>query len=199
MGLFYYWNKVFRKLHSKAIKNSVIDKRSKVEAGSLFLNSKMDKYSFCGYDCKIINCEIGSFCSIADSVIIGGAQHPIDWVSTSPVFYKGRDSVKEKFSEFDRLANPKTIIGNDVWIGEKALIKGGINIGNGAVVGMGSVVTKDIPPYEIWAGNPARFIRYRFPEDIRIELQKLKWWEDDNRIKASAQYIKNPNEFIKVY
>ena len=148
-----------KKIRGAAIKDSSIDCSSKVEAGSLVVGSTMGRYSFCGYDCKIINCEIGMFCSIADHVSIGCAQHPIDWVSTSPVFYKGRDSVKKKFSEFPRNIDLRTYIGNDVWIGENVLIKGGVKIGNGAIIGMGSIVTKNVGDYEIWAGNPARCIR----------------------------------------
>ena len=103
--------------------NSVVDITSKVESGSLFLNSTMGKYSFCGYDCEIINCKIGSFCSIANNVIIGGAMHPINWVSMSPVFYHGRDSVKKKFSEFYRDPDKETVVGHDVWIGHGSHIK----------------------------------------------------------------------------
>lgn len=194
----YFWNKLVRKVKGKAIRNSKLANSSKVEAGTLFLNSSMDRYSFCGYDCKIINCEIGAFCSIADGVIIGGAQHPINWASTSPVFYKGRDSVKKKFSEFERDFNPRTNIGNDVWIGERALIQGGITIGNGSVIGMGSIVTKNIPAYEIWAGNPARFIRKRFSEEIALQFQNIEWWNvEDEKIAIAAQFVQNPNKFVK--
>ena len=98
----YVWNRVIRKLQGKAIRNSFIHKTAKVEAGSQIVNSRFGKYSYCGYNCKIIDCEIGSYCSIADDVIIGGAQHPVHWVSTSPVFYKGRDSVKMKFAEYEK-------------------------------------------------------------------------------------------------
>lgn len=87
--------KFLKKIRLRSITNSFIDSTSKVEAGSTIVNSSFDKYSFCGYDCQIINTTIGSFCSIANNVIIGGAMHPIHWVSTSPVFYKGRDSVKK--------------------------------------------------------------------------------------------------------
>lgn len=96
-------------MRGAAIRNSYIDATSKVESGSQFVNSRMNKYSFCGYDCQIVNCRIGMFCSIADNVKIGGARHPIEWVSTSPVFYSGRDSVKKKFSTFDRDEDKKLI------------------------------------------------------------------------------------------
>lgn len=94
------------------------------------VNSCMGKYSYCGYDCQIINTEIGNFCSIADNVKMGGAEHIVDWVSTSCVFYKGRDSISVKFAEFERNFNKRIKIGNDVWIGANVIIKNGCTIGD---------------------------------------------------------------------
>lgn len=193
----YIWNKILKKIRGRAIYNSKIDSTSKIEAGSLVINSIMGRYSFCGYDCKIINTDIGAFCSIADGVVIGGAQHPIDWVSTSPVFYAGRDSVKKKFSEFNRPQDKKSHIGNDVWIGERVIIKAGVSIGDGAVIGMGSVVTHDVKPYEIVAGIPAVVIKNRFKQDIVDDLMNLKWWNlSDNDIAKYAYLIKEPEKFL---
>lgn len=198
MDIAYVLAKLIKKSRKAAIKNSNIHNTSKIEAGSLIVNSTMEKHSFCGYDCKIVYCDIGSFCSISDQVSIGGGMHPIDWVSTSPVFYEGRDSVKAKFSTHARDDIRKTIIGNDVWIGEKVLIKQGIKIGNGAVVGMGSVVTKDVPPYSIVAGNPAKLIRMRFPEDVIAELERIKWWEfSEKELIRCAEFFIEPTKFIE--
>lgn len=194
----YIWAKLQKKIRGAAIKNSEINPSSKIEAGSTVINSSFDKYSFCGYDCKIINTEIGSFCSIADSVVIGVAQHPINWVSTSPVFYTGRDSVTKKFSEFVREPSKKTIIGHDVWIGERAIIKAGVNIGTGAIIGMGAVVTKDVLPYDIVAGVPAKTIRSRFDKDTVENLINSKWWELDESILTNyAKYICDAPLFIE--
>lgn len=188
---------MLRKLRGSAIKESHIHRTSKIEAGSQILNLLMDKHSFCGYDCEISNCEIGSFTSIANGVVIGGGIHPMDWVGMSPVFYKGRDSVKAKFSQFERKIVKITFIGHDVWIGRNALIKQGVNIGTGAVIGMGSVVTKDVPPYAIFGGNPAKLIRYRFSDDIIQRLLESKWWELDEKILSRvAINIKDPEIFL---
>lgn len=193
----YYWAKLFKKIRGAAIKNSRIDKTSKVEAGSSIVNVTMDKYSFCGYECEITNCSIGSFCSIADKVIIGGSFHPMNWVSTSPVFYYGKDSVEKKFSEFKKDDVKRTYIGHDVWIGNYVLVKQGVKIGNGAVIGMGSVVTKDVPPYEVWAGNPAKCIRKRFDDDIIQRLLTSEWWNlDEDVLEKAAKYIQEPKEFL---
>lgn len=192
------WAKIFKKVRFSCIRNSVIDKTSKVESGCNIVSMKMDRYSFCGYDCDIINAEIGSFCSIANNVVIGGAMHPIKWVSTSPVFYKGRDSVKKKFSEFKRVEDKKTIIGHDVWIGQGTYIKQGVSIGTGAVIGMGSIVTKDVLPYSIVAGNPAKLIRYRFSEEVVKGLLESEWWEfSDSKLSEMSKNIQNPEQFLK--
>lgn len=189
--------KLFKKLRGSAIRNSHIHKSSKVESGSHIVNTVFGKHSFCGYDCEIINCNIGSFCSIANNVVIGGGKHPMEWVSTSPVFYEGRDSVKAKFSTHKRESAKITYIGHDVWIGERAIIKQGVRIGDGAVVGMGSVVTKDVEPYSIVAGCPAKIIKKRFSEDICNELLSIKWWDfSDEKLKHCAQFIKDPETFI---
>jgi acetyltransferase-like isoleucine patch superfamily enzyme len=198
MTLQYLWAKLFKKIQGKAVINSRVHRTSKVEAGSEFVNSTMDKHSFCGYRCEIINCDIGSFCSIANNVIIGGGMHPMDWVSMSPVFYEGRDSVKAKFSEHRREPVKRTIIGHDVWIGENVLIKQGVTIGTGSVIGMGSVVTKDVEPFCIYAGVPAKFIKKRFSDDIIIHLLKSEWWTfPEEFLYELAPFFNNPYIFIQ--
>ena len=194
----YYYSKILKKIRGISVKNSQIHTTSKVESGTQFINSSMDKYSFCGYDCDINFCDIGSFVSIANSVVIGGGMHPIDWVGTSPVFYEGRDSIKAKFSEYMRDPLKKTIIGHDVWIAQNVIIKQGINIGIGSVIGMGSIVTKDVDPYTIVGGNPAKVIRSRFNETITKGLLDSKWWEfDDEKLYKYSKYFQEPNVFLK--
>ena len=197
MNIRYIWNRLGKKLHGKAIAGSKLDAMTKVEAGSQVVYSSMGKYSYCGYDCKIISCDIGAYCSIADGVIIGGARHPMEWASMSPMFYAGKDSIKKKFAEFERPSVKKTKIGNDVWIGDRAMIKAGVTIGNGAVIGMGSIVTKDVGRYEIWAGNPAKKIRDRFPEEMKDELEQSRWWDLDDEIMIQAgKEIRDPRGFL---
>jgi acetyltransferase-like isoleucine patch superfamily enzyme len=199
MSPLYLWSKLLKKLRGHANVGSAIHKTSKVESGSLIVNTTFDRHSFCGYDCSIVNCDIGSFCSIANNVIIGAAAHPVDWVSTSPVFYEGRDSVKAKFSHHKRMLTKRTIICHDVWIGERAFIKQGVTIGNGAVIGMGSIVTKDVMPYTIVAGCPAKEIRKRFEDEIVAELLSIKWWDfHDEVIRKYAGYFTEPAAFIRV-
>jgi len=194
----YIFAKILKKSRLCMIKNSSVHPASKLESGTSFVDSFMDKYSFCGYDCEIYHANIAAFTSIASGVIIGGARHPIEWVGMSPVFYAGRDSVRKKFSVHGLPASRPVNIGNDVWIGRSAIILSGVNVGNGAVVGAGSVVTKDVPPYAIVAGNPARLIRYRFEPDVIKKLNNMKWWNfDDKTLKKNGKYFNNIDLFLK--
>lgn len=180
-----------------AKKNSKIDKTAAVGNGAQIVNSTIGRYTYI-FESKLINTDVGSFCSIAADCTIGGGSHPTNWVSTSPVFYNGKNCLKKNFSNNVYDEFQRTIIENDVWIGSKCLIKSGVKIGNGAIVGMGSVVTHDILPYEIWAGNPAKKIRNRFSDNIIEELCKNKWWEmDDETLVQLGKYFNNPELFLK--
>jgi len=132
-------------------------------------------------------------------VIIGGARHPMEWVSMSPVFYAGRDSVRTKFAEHVLVSPDPVNIGNDVWIGSAAILLSGISVGDGAVVGAGSVVTKDVPPYAIVAGNPAKLIRYRFDNETIKKIMEIKWWNfTDEQLLRMGKCFNQPNCFFKM-
>ena len=191
-ALTYLWAKFLKKARFAAIRNSVIHRSSKVEPGTSFVSSTMDRHSFCGYDCDISFAQIGSFVSIANGVVIGGGRHPMEWIAMSPVFYEGRDSVKAKYSTHSRIPNKPVEIGHDVWVGRNAIILPGVRIGHGAVVGAGSVVTKDVAPYAIVAGNPARLVRFRFSETEIAALLDFAWWSlADPQLRAKAQLFNN--------
>ena len=190
--------KGLKKARLSSVRYSYIHSTSKIESGTSFISSSLGKYSFCGYDCDIQGCNIGNFTSIASQVVIGGENHPMNWVGMSPVFYAGRDSIKKKFSEHARSSVHKTIIGNDVWIARNAIVLSGVIVGDGAVVGAGSIVTKDVPPYAIVAGNPAKIIRYRFNKNIIKGLQLSQWWNwEDLKLEKFVTHIKDPVMFIK--
>ncbi len=111
--------------------------------------------------------EIGRYCSIANDVVIAPSEHPLENFSTHPISY---DVFNYPGKE------TKTIIGNDVWIGTRAIIQKGVTIGDGAVIAANAVVTKNIPPYAVAAGVPTKIIKYRFNEEIIERLLKLQWW-----------------------
>lgn len=128
---------------------------------------------------------IGKYCSIATEVTIFlGGNHRHDWVTTYPFTvlpeYFGEENVKEGHPR----SNGDVVIGNDVWIGHRATIMSGINIANGAVVATNSVVVKDIGPYEIWGGNPAKLIGKRFDDETIAWLNASEWWNwSDEKVK----------------
>lgn len=187
-----------KRLRLSAVRNTVLGLDAKIEAGSQVIDTKIGRHSFCGYDCTVLNAEIGSFCSIAQEVTIGGAAHPIQFVSTSPVFLSHRDSVKAKFSRHVYEHLPRTVIGHDVWIGYRATIRSGVTIGTGSVVGMGAVVTKDVAPYSIVGGNPAKVLRSRFEADVVEALLKSAWWDwDDERLTRAATLFTDPRNFLR--
>lgn len=195
----YLLSKALKKiLRPSSIRQCNIDKTSRICSEGNIIRCNIGRYSYIGDRCTVVNTEIGSFCSIADGCQIGNAYHPIEWVSTSPIFYSGKNIMKKNYSKHEFDGFKKTVIENDVWIGANTLIKSGVKIGNGAIVGMGSVVTKDIPPYEIWAGNPAKYIRRRFSNEISEKLLEIKWWEySEEKLSEESNKFNNIELFIK--
>jgi len=123
----------------------------------------------------------------------------MEWVGMSPVFYAGRDSVKAKFSERPLPQPSEVQIGNDVWIGHSAIILAGVTVGDGAVIGAGSVVTKDVQAYAIVAGNPARIIRYRFDEKTIREFEAIQWWNfSDERLSEFGDCFNDVERFLNL-
>lgn len=176
-GIKYCFGKFLQKIQFPTLRNCEIDSTAKICQRSNLTDVKMGKYSYMGAANSLSNVEIGSFCSIASYCAIGGGSHPIDFVSTSPVFLAGSNIFNTHFSELPFESSEKVLIGNDVWIGEGCFINAGITIGDGAIVGAHSVVTRDVPPYAIVAGAPAKLLRYRFNEEVISGLEKLRWWD----------------------
>lgn len=182
------------------LQEAVVDKTAAICSGVRFYRGKIGKYSYIGNNSFVSDTDIGCFTSISTDCYIGGTSHPTDWVSTSPVFHKWENIMKKNFARHEFEIFKRTTIGNDVWIGNRVMIKAGVKIADGAVVGMGSIVTKDIGPYEIWAGNPARLIRKRFDDETIDAFEKMKWWEwDDNTIEKYADKFTVPSELIEAW
>ena len=134
--------------------------------------------------------KVGSFCSIGDGTdILLGGNHRLDWVSTYPFPTKSDFAEVAWRADFSSTKGDVTI-GNDVWIGQNVIILSGVTIGDGAAIGAGSLVAKSIPPYAVAAGNPARVIRRRFPEEQIASLLEIAWWDWPlDRIKKALPLI----------
>lgn len=140
------------------------------------------------------NVRIGKYCSIAHNVCLGPGEHYLDRLSTYPVkirvLNQGWENVFPEAKE--------TVIGNDVWIGNNATILAGVKVGDGAVVAAGSVVTREVPPYAVVGGVPARVIKYRFPPETVTMLEHLQWWDKDLEwIRQNHNFFDSPLEIIK--
>lgn len=196
-----FLKKIIRKLLNKNAKNTDVNikfigsKSPKLEIGSHTYINGMKIYC---WD-ERFELTIGKYCSFADDItIVAGGEHDMDWVSTYPFIDRWSLSEYESFKKPRFKGNIK--IGNDVWIANNVTILSGVDIGDGAIVGACAVVTKDVKPYSIVAGNPAKTIKYRFDEKLIEDLKLIRWWEwDENKIIENQELFIYPEKFVKEF
>ena len=178
-------------------RQSKIKKKARILAFCRIYMSSVDDYTYIGRKSVVVNSKIGKYCSIAPGSIIGAAKHPIEYVSTSPLFYSDKNILKKSFSVFNFEEYETTYIGNDVWIGANCVIKTGVKIGDGAIIGAGAIVTKDVAPYSIIGGVPGKVIKKRFNEEQIAALLKIKWWDwEEEKIINNAGLFNDIDKFI---
>lgn len=155
--------------------------------GSRIAFTNIDDYSYCDRYADIANASIGKFSNIASFVRIGATDHPMDTASLHHFLYRSADYWEDTDNDTAFFAHRKSRrahIGHDTWIGHNAMIKPEVTIGDGAIVAAGAIVTKDVAPYTIVAGTPARVMRLRQPGEIAERLIALAWWDwDHTRIR----------------
>ncbi len=174
------------------VSRSLLESSIAVHQNAELCGVNVGRFSYIARETVLNEVNVGRFCSIGPRCLIGSGDHPVDWVSTSPVFYSniqqtGRSLAEglpanASFTERRRIA-----IGNDVWIGAHVFVRDGVNIGNGAIVAAGAVVTKDVPPFALVGGVPARNIRFRFPPELVEQLQSIAWWDWPEDLLREAQ------------
>lgn len=152
------------------MKHNCISSKSRIMPNTYIRESSVGKYSFIGAYTDISYANIGNYTCIANGVVIGGMEHPYWDLSISP----------KLSSEY--VYGKKTYIGNDVWIASGCIIKQGVKIGDGAVIGANSFVNRDIPPYAIAFGTPAKIYKFRFGEDIVKDIQDSEYWNNPPKI-----------------
>lgn len=163
------------------------------------VDSSLGNYSYVQENSTLYGADVGPFCSIAANVTVGLLDHPMFMVSTSPVFYDNTQPLPRFFVDRNMFSHEftRTVIEADVWIGEGARIRAGVRIGVGAVIGAGALVTRNVTPYSVVAGSPARVLRMRFEPSVIRELLRTRWWEHSEQVLIElAQYFDNPHKFI---
>lgn len=183
-------------------RNCLICKGVKIES-----NVNIGDYTYINLDTTVdSNVNIGKYCSISKNVFIAPGTHEYKYVTTHPIlfnlFWRKQMNILEKDNYIKKIGKQDSItnIGNDVWIGLNAIIMRGITIGDGAVIGAGAVVTKDVEPYSIVVGNPAKHIKYRFESTYVEELKNMqkKWWDySPEELAERFEDMYNIKDFIE--
>ena len=162
---------------------------TEVGKGSRIRNSHLGDYSYCDRYCDISNATIGMFANIASFVRIGATDHPMENAALHHFMYRAAsfwDDATDDAAFFDRRNSRQAVIGHDTWLGHACMIKPDVTVGHGAIVAAGAIVTRDVAPYTIVAGTPAKVLRLRQPPDIADRLIALAWWDWDHaRIRAA--------------
>lgn len=168
----YYVQKICWIIYRLGASASIKQNKHAMIMGSSFISkdTQIGDYSYIGYDCFITKTEIGRYVSIANGVQIGQGEHDLSRISNSSSFYD---------EPYNVLTEQKCIIESDVWIGAGSIIRRGVTIGTGAIIGANSFVNKDIPPFAIAVGSPAKIVRYKFSPSQMSMILYSKWWEKD--------------------
>lgn len=188
---------------SSFITNSFAGEWTSIGPTNHIIESRIGDYTYTMDDVTINYTEVGKFTSIASHVCINPVDHPMDRVTQHHMTYRGASyELSETNDEeiFNWRRGNRVTIGHDVWIGHGATVMKGVHIGTGAVVGSGAIVTKDVAPYTVVVGVPARPIKQRFPQEIIDALFQIAWWDWSRElIKERFQELNDITSFVKKY
>jgi len=185
-----------------SIKDSYVGHYTEIGENWKILESTFGHYSYAaGSDGVIHYCDVGNFCSIASHVVINPGDHPMHRVTQHHCTYRVRqygfgDADREEF--FDWRRGRRCTVGHDVWMGHSVKLMASVNVGTGCVIGAGSVVTKDIPPYSIAVGSPAKVIRKRFEDKLIDQMLEIAWWNwERSKLEQEFDLLYDVGEFIE--
>lgn len=194
------------RIHPTArVRNSVLGAYTSIGAETSMSESTFGDYSYAVQNCSIVWADIGKFCSIAAETRINPGNHPMWRAALHHFTYRSKSygfAVEDDKEFFEWRAAHRVVLGNDVWIGHASTILPGVKIGTGAGIGAGAVVSKDVPPFAIYGGVPAKFIRFRFPEKVQEDLMNLAWWDwPREKLEVALQDFRklSAEEFIEKY
>lgn len=198
--IYLFLTNLFKKKHNPSIDQFILLSNKKVYVGKYTYGFESTKIYSWGED---IDIQIGRFTSIGAGLkLFCGGNHSTSFVSSYPFGAIYKDSLKINLDKPIVFSNGNISIGNDVWIGRDVTIMSGISVGDGSVIAANSHVVKDVEPYSIYGGNPAKFIRYKFSDEIIEMLLKLQWWNFDINIINKIHHIllEKPDEktYIKI-
>ncbi|KAB8152154.1 antibiotic acetyltransferase [Kordia sp. TARA_039_SRF] len=195
-----------KKLTHKAVsflaywdKTSSFTKTSEIRRFAKLKSSTVGRYSRINPNCKLANTNVGNFTAIGRDTTIGLGKHPMNYVSTQNIFYKKNNMNNRWVKPINMEPTPPISIGSDVWIGVEAMILDGLTVGDGAVIGARAVVTKNVPPYAIAVGAPAKIIKYRFEQEVIDRLLEIQWWNfTDEEIDKYVEFFREEEITLEV-
>lgn len=207
------WYQTLKKSHVKVWKSAYVDKKTELKGYNVIHNkcvvigSEIGEGTYIHDGASLKHTKVGKWCSISPEVKVIVGNHPTrKFVTTHPLFYSSKEyagmkwrdeTVYPEYSYTDDTQKWYCEIGNDVWVGTRALLVSGIKIGDGAIVAAGAVVTKDVPPYAIVGGVPAKIIRYRFTQTQINKLEESQWWNEDiKKLRENVEKFDSIESFL---